>query len=427
MTLQPAEFKTLKDYMTDVGQAARLAARTLATASPDVKRSALLAIASALETNQDVILSENVKDVEAGITRDLSPAMVDRLRLDPDRLAGIAQSVRAIADQTDPVGAVLESWDRPNGLRLQKVATPIGVIGMIYESRPNVTVDAAALCLRSGNAVILRGGSEAVHSNHALHTAILEGLRAADLPETAVQLLGTQDRDAVGLLLGGLNATVDLIIPRGGKGLVGRVQSDARVPVLAHLDGLNHTYIHKSADTDMAVDVVANAKMRRTGICGSTETVLIDQVVATAILPALADRLLSLGCELRGDEKSQGMDSRLNPATDDDFATEHLSAILNVAIVDGIDAALVHIDRYGSGHTDAIIAEDATTVARFNAEVDSAIVMHNASTQFADGGEFGFGAEIGIATGRLHARGPVGAKHLTTFKYLVSGDGTTRP
>ncbi len=427
MTLQPAEFKTLKDYMTDVGQAARLAARTLATASPDVKRSALLAIASALETNQDVILSENVKDVEAGITRDLSPAMVDRLRLDPDRLAGIAQSVRAIADQTDPVGAVLESWDRPNGLRLQKVATPIGVIGMIYESRPNVTVDAAALCLRSGNAVILRGGSEAVHSNHALHTAILEGLRAADLPETAVQLLGTQDRDAVGLLLGGLNATVDLIIPRGGKGLVGRVQSDARVPVLAHLDGLNHTYIHKSADTDMAVDVVANAKMRRTGICGSTETVLIDQVVATAILPALADRLLSLGCELRGDEKSQGMDSRLNPATDDDFATEHLSAILNVAIVDGIDAALAHIDRYGSGHTDAIIAEDATTVARFNAEVDSAIVMHNASTQFADGGEFGFGAEIGIATGRLHARGPVGAKHLTTFKYLVSGDGTTRP
>jgi glutamate-5-semialdehyde dehydrogenase len=427
MTLQPAEFKTLKDYMTDVGQAARLAARTLATASPDVKRSALLAIASALETNQDVILSENVKDVEAGITRDLSPAMVDRLRLDPDRLAGIAQSVRAIADQTDPVGAVLESWDRPNGLRLQKVAIPIGVIGMIYESRPNVTVDAAALCLRSGNAVILRGGSEAVHSNHALHTAILEGLRAADLPETAVQLLGTQDRDAVGLLLGGLNATVDLIIPRGGKGLVGRVQSDARVPVLAHLDGLNHTYIHKSADTDMAVDVVANAKMRRTGICGSTETVLIDQVVATAILPALADRLLSLGCELRGDEKSQGMDSRLNPATDDDFATEHLSAILNVAIVDGIDAALAHIDRYGSGHTDAIIAEDATTVARFNAEVDSAIVMHNASTQFADGGEFGFGAEIGIATGRLHARGPVGAKHLTTFKYLVSGDGTTRP
>ena len=427
MTLHPAKFETLDDYMQTVGTGAREAARRLAITSPATKRTALLAIADALLAQQNAILSANTLDVDAAEQAGLSGAMVDRLRLDQDRLAGIVTSVRDIADQAEPVGTVLDQWDRPNGLTLQKVTIPIGVIGMIYESRPNVTVDAAALCLKSGNAVILRGGSEAVQSNRALHAAICEGLRAANLPETAVQWLGTQDRQAVGLLLGGLNDCVDLIIPRGGKGLVTRVQSDARVPVLAHLDGLNHTYVHESADHDMAVKVIANAKMRRTGVCGSTETVLIDSGIAEDLISNLADRMTELGCELRGDEKARALDARILAATETDFATEHLAAILNIAIVDNIDAALAHIDHYGSGHTDAIIAEDAAAVARFNAEVDSAIVMHNASTQFADGGEFGFGAEIGIATGRLHARGPVGARHLTTFKYLVSGDGTTRP
>ena len=427
MNAQPASFATLESYMSDVGQNARVAARRLATASPAEKRTALLATADALADSRDSILTANADDVDNGRQKGLSEAMLDRLRLDEDRLEGIAGSVRAVADQPEPVGQVLESWDQPNGLRFQKVAVPMGVIGMIYESRPNVTVDAAALCLKSGNAVILRGGSEAVKSNHALHAAILGGLRAAGFPETAVQLIGTQDRDAVGLMLGGLDGAVDLIIPRGGKGLVGRVQQDARVPVLAHLDGLNHTYVHASADADMAVAVVANAKMRRTGICGSTETVLVDRAIAASIVPPLIGTLIGLGCEVRGDAESTTLDSRIVPATPSDFATEHLAPVLNLAIVENIDAALAHISRHGSGHTDAIIASDPNAVQRFFADVDSAIVLHNASTQFADGGEFGFGAEIGIATGRVHVRGPVGAKHLTTFKYLVSGDGTLRP
>ena len=424
--LSPASYGTLDDYMADVGRAARHAAKRMALAAPANVRTALLGIADGITARADAILAANARDREAARENGISAAMLDRLTLDAGRLAAIAESVRSIADQPDAHGAVMESWERDNGLRFDKVSVPLGVIGMIYESRPNVTVDAAALCVKSGNAVILRGGSEAAHSNRALMDAVHDGLRAGDLPEAAAQLLGTQDRDAVGLMLGGLDGNVDLIIPRGGKGLVARVQRDARVPVLAHLDGLNHTYIHESADADMAVDVVLNAKMRRTGICGSTETVLVDRRIADRLVPRLVATLGEAGCEVRGDGLTRELAPQAVAATDVDFATEHLAPILNMAVVDGIDNALGHIDRFGSGHTDAIIAEDEAVVRRFLAEVDSAIVLHNASTQFADGGEFGFGAEIGIATGRMHARGPVGAQHLTTHKYHVRGQGTVR-
>ena len=424
--LSPASYGTLDDYMADVGRAARHAAKRMALAAPVSVRTALLGMADGITARADAILAANARDREAARENGISAAMLDRLTLDAGRLAAIAESVRSIADQPDAHGAVMESWERDNGLRFDKVSVPLGVIGMIYESRPNVTVDAAALCVKSGNAVILRGGSEAAHSNRALMDAVHDGLRAGDLPEAAAQLLGTQDRDAVGLMLGGLDGNVDLIIPRGGKGLVARVQRDARVPVLAHLDGLNHTYIHESADEDMAVDVVLNAKMRRTGICGSTETVLVDRRIADRLVPRLVTTLGEAGCEVRGDGLTRELAPQAVAATDVDFATEHLAPILNMAVVDGIDNALGHIDRFGSGHTDAIIAEDEAVVRRFLAEVDSAIVLHNASTQFADGGEFGFGAEIGIATGRMHARGPVGAQHLTTHKYHVRGQGTVR-
>ena len=427
MSLHLASFSTLEDYMSEVGQNARAAARVLATTSPEDKRTALLAIASAIRASSAAIEASNAKDIAGATERGLSAAMIDRLLLTPDRIEGVARSVEAIADQSDPVGGVIDEWIQPNGLRFRKIAVPIGVIGMIYESRPNVTVDAAALCIRSGNAVILRGGSEAVQSNAAFMAAIRDGLSAGGLPDATVQLLGTQDRDAVGLMLRGLHGAVDMIIPRGGKGLVARVQQDARVPVLAHLDGLNHSYVHESADLRMAVDVVTNAKMRRTGVCGATETVLVDNTIAASFIPQLVESLDALGCELRGDAAICALDGRINAATDTDFATEHSAPILNIAIVSDIDAALAHIARYGSGHTDAIMATDDAAAARFLAEVDSAIVLQNASTQFADGGEFGFGAEIGIATGRLHARGPVGAQHLTTFKYNVIGDGTVRP
>ena len=427
MTLSPAQFGDLEDYMGELGTRAREASRRMALASPAAKRTALLAIADGLEARADNILAANARDVAGAEDRNLTDAMVDRLRLDEDRIAGMATGVRAIADAAEPVGQVQDEWTRPNGLTFQKVATPLGVIGMIYESRPNVTVDAAALCVKSGNAVILRGGSEAVHSNRVLHDVIADGLRHGDLPEAAVQLVGTQDRDAVGLLLGGLAGAVDLIIPRGGKGLVERVQRDARVPVLAHLDGLNTTYVHESADLGMALRVIENAKMRRTGVCGATETVLVDRSVADAVIPDLVARLSALGCEVRGDAAALKIAGGVVRATADDFHTEHLAPVLNLAVVDGLDDALAHIAAHGSGHTDAIIATDMDAVRRFQAEVDSAIVLHNASTQFADGGEFGFGAEIGIATGRLHARGPVGAQHLTSHKYLVSGHGTVRP
>ena len=419
-------FDTLDDYLASVGTRARAAADTLRTSPADLRAEAIREASRALREAAPAILSANARDVAKARENGTSGAMLDRLRLDTPRLVAIADSLATIADQDDPVGQVTEKWSRPNDLRFEKVTVPIGVIAMIYESRPNVTADAAALCLKSGNAVILRGGSEAVHSNRAIAEAMHAGLRAAGLPEAAVQLLATQDRAAVGHLLAGLDGNIDLIIPRGGKGLVARVQAEARVPVLAHLDGLNTTYVHESADPAMALDVIANAKMRRTGICGATETVLVDAAIARDIIPPLVERLTGLGCEIRGDARASALAS-MTAATKADFDTEHLAPILNLAVVRDLDAALAHIARHGSGHTDAILSEDHVATERFLAEVDSAIVMHNASTQFADGGEFGFGAEIGIATGRLHARGPVGAQHLITTKYRVRGDGTLRP
>ncbi len=416
----------LEKYMKDLGNNARTAANALRLASRKTRTNAILAMAAQVRKAAPDILAANSKDMAAGADKGLTPAMLDRLKLSDERIEGIAQGLEAVAALPDPIGAEDERWTRPNGLTIAKVRTPLGVIGMIYESRPNVTADAASLCIKSANACILRGGSEALHSNVALHTAIIKGLESAGLPQTCVQYVGTTDRDAVGHMLGGLDGNIDLIIPRGGKGLVGRVQKDARVPVLAHLEGRNHTYIHGDADPDMARDVLVNAKMRRTGICGSTETLLLDKAAAD-ILPMLAQALTDTGCELRGDAQACAIVDTINLASETDFMTEHLDAILNIKIVDGLDAALSHIDQYGSNHTDAILTENADAAREFLAKVDSAIVMHNASTQFADGGEFGFGAEIGIATGRLHARGPVGAQHLTSYKYQVLGTGQTRP
>ena len=385
-------------------------------------------IAKAISDHSEQILSANAADIEGGKEKGLSAAMLDRLKLDASRLTAISDSLRAISALPDPIGAVDEAWQQPNGLKFERVRIPIGVIGMIYESRPNVTVDAAGLCLKSGNACILRGGSESLKSNQALHAAILDGLSASPLTGLPVQLINTTDRDAVGLLLGGLSGNVDMIIPRGGKGLVARVQSDARVPVLSHLDGLCHTYVHKDADFEKARSIVLNAKMRRTGICGSTETLLVDNAISAEFLPPMLDDLVEAGCEIRAGKGALKLSPEgTKAATDLDFATEHLAPIINVQVVADIAAALDHIGQFGSGHTDAIVTENAYAVQQFMASVDSAIVMHNTSTQFADGGEFGFGAEIGIATGRLHARGPVGARHLTTYKYAVRGNGQTRP
>lgn len=417
----------LHTTMLQMGAHARKAAAVLARANASTRQGTLKELAAAIRRESSTIIQANASDVVAAKANGLSPAMIDRLFLDQARIDAIADSVMSIAAQPDPLGEVLEEWERPNGLRFRKVSVPIGVIGMIYESRPNVTVDAAALCIKSGNAVILRGGSEAVQSNLALYGVISETLAQSPLDVAAVQLVGTQDRAAVGSMLSGLDGTVDLIIPRGGKGLVARVQSDARVPVLAHLDGLNHTYIHGTADADMAERVAINAKMRRTGVCGATETLLVDAGIAKSVLPRIAAKLASLGCEMRGDHRSQQIISDMKAATEVDFETEHLAPILNIAVVDDLEQALDHIDKHGSGHTEAIISEDPDAAERFLAEVDSAVVLHNASTQFADGGEFGFGAEIGIATGRLHARGPVGARQLTSYKYCVIGNGTVRP
>jgi len=406
--------------MMEMGRAARSAGQVLRLSSGTVRDGAIRAMAKAIRAGQDAILAKNAKDMHRGRGKGLSGAMLDRLALDPDRIAGIANSLDSIAELPDPLGRTLEEWTQPSGLRFTKTTVPIGVIGMIYESRPNVTADAGALCVKAGNAVILRSGSEAIRSSRAMYREMAKGLVEAGLPASAIQLVEDTDRAHVGAMLGGLDKTLDLIIPRGGKGLVERVQREARVPVLAHLDGLNHTYVHESADADMAREVVRNAKLRRTGVCGATETVLCDNA---DMARALATLLLAEGCEVRADGfAGPGMTA----ATQADFATEYLAPIVNIAVVDGLDAAIAHIARYGSGHTEAIIAEDAEVAARFLAAVDAAIVMHNASTQFADGGEFGFGAEIGISTGRLHARGPVGAQHLVTHKYLVRGDGTIR-
>ena len=403
---------------------ARSAARCLAGANDATKAAALLAAAAALRASAADILAANAQDLAAAVTAGISPAMLDRLKLDEGRIAAMASAVEQVATLEDPVGQIIDSRSRPNGLVMERVRVPVGVLGIIYESRPNVTADAAALGLRSGNAVILRGGSEAVHSNRAIHAAMVQGVTHAGLPADAVQLVPTQDRAVVGAMLRAQGA-IDMIIPRGGKSLVARVQDEARVPVLAHLDGICHSYVHKDADPEMAQALVVNAKMRRTGICGATETLLIDQDYPAPA--ALISALLDAGCEVRADDILMELDARTVSADADDWDTEYLDSVISACVVSGLDDAMAHIARHGSHHTDAIITQDAAAAARFLAEVDSAIVMHNASTQFADGGEFGLGAEIGIATGRLHARGPVALEGLTTYKWIVRGQGQTRP
>ena len=402
----------------------RTAQRALARMDDAARAAALQAAAASLRADQAAILAANERDLAAGEAAGLSAAMLDRLRLDPSRLSGIADAIDQVARLTNPLGQVIDHSEGANGLRFSRVRIPIGLIGIIYESRPNVTADAAALCVRAGNAVVLRGGSEAVHSNRAIHAAMVRGLVQGGVPAAAVQLVPDQDRAVVGAMLAAAGQ-IDMIVPRGGKGLVARVQADARVPVLAHLDGICHTYIHHAADADMAQALAVNAKLRRTGICGSMETLLLDARFEGA--QRVCGALLDAGCELRGDARASALDPRIVPASDEDWGTEYLDAILSVAVVDGIDQAMGHIARHGSGHTEAIVTQDDAAAEQFLAEVDSAIVMVNASTQFADGGEFGLGAEIGIATGRLHARGPVALEGLTTYKWQVRGTGQIRP
>lgn len=418
---------SLQATMVAMGEAARAGARALRLASAQQRTVALQAMAGAIREDAAAILAANARDIEQAKANGLSGPMLDRLLLDDARLEAMAQGVETVAAIPDPLGVATSRWTRPNGLDISRVRTPIGVIAMIYESRPNVTADAAALCVRSGNAVILRGGSECLASSLAIHAAIVRGLEAAGLPASAVQAVKTADRAAVGLLLTGLDKTIDLIIPRGGKSLVARVQAEARAPVLGHLEGLNHVFIHAGADLKKAAEIALNAKMRRVSVCGSAETLLIDKAAAGKLLPPIADLLIKAGCELRGDAAARAIEPDMKAAVEADWTTEYLAPILSVAIVDGVAGAADHIARYGSGHTDAIVTEDAAAAEAFAAEVDSAIVLINASTQFADGGEFGFGAEIGIATDKLHARGPVGAEQLTTFKYVVRGTGQTRP
>ncbi|GLK73052.1 glutamate-5-semialdehyde dehydrogenase [Ancylobacter dichloromethanicus] len=413
--------------MAQIGARARAAARTLALAPAAVKEAGLMAAARAIRTHAPAILAANAQDVAAAQAAGISPSMLDRLTLSAARLEGTARAVEEIAALPDPVGKVTESWERPNGLRLERVRTPLGVIGVIYESRPNVTADAGGLCLKAGNAVILRGGSDSFNSSRAIHAAMVEGLASAGLPEDAIQLVPTRDRAAVGAMLAGLDGHLDVIVPRGGKSLVARVQAEARVPVFAHLEGLVHVYVDKGADLDKALAIVKNAKLRRTSVCGAAETLLVDRADAARLLAPLVTMLLDGGCAVRGDAATQAVDKRVTPATDEDWRTEYLDAVIAVKLVDGVGAAIDHIEAHGSHHTDAILTEDAAVAERFLNEVDSAIVVHNASTQFADGGEFGFGGEIGIATGRMHARGPVGAEQLTSFKYRVRGTGQIRP
>ena len=411
----------------EIGRRARAAARALALAPADQKNRALGAMAAAVRAQTSLILAANAEDVAEARAAGVTGAFLDRLALDPARVEAIAAGIDAVRGLKDPVGTVMESWTRPNGMRIERVRVPLGVIGIIYESRPNVTADAGVLSLKSGNAAILRGGSDSMRSSQAILTALAEGLCAANLPEAAIQLLPTRDRAAVGLMLSGLDGNVDVIVPRGGKSLVARVQAEARVPVFAHLEGVCHVYVDKAASLDMAKTIVLNAKMRRTGVCGAAETLLVDRAGASSQLRPLIEMLIAAGCEIRGDKATLAVDKRVKPAVEEDWSTEYLDAIIAVKVVDNVEAAIDHIERHGSHHTDAIITEDQATAEKFLREVDSAIVLHNASTQFADGGEFGFGAEIGIATGRLHARGPVGVDQLTTFKYRIHGNGQTRP
>jgi glutamate-5-semialdehyde dehydrogenase len=417
----------LAESMRELGRRAKAAARVLALAPTQQKDEALAAMAQECRARKGDILAANARDVAEAKTAGLGAAFLDRLALDEKRIAAIASGIDVVRELPDPVGGVIERWTRPNGMAIERVRVPLGVIGIIYESRPNVTADAAALSLKSGNAAILRGGSECHHTNRAVHVALLAALRKANLPEAAIQLVPTRERAAVGMMLAGLDGAIDVIVPRGGKELVARVQKEARVPVFAHLEGICHVYVDKAAKLDMAKAIVLNAKMRRTGICGTAETLLIDSGATASHLAPLVTMLLEAGCEVRGDEATRVVDARVKPATEEDWSTEYLDAIISAKVVDGLDDAIAHIERYGSHHTDSIVTEDPVAAEKFLAEVDSAIVLHNASTQFADGGEFGFGAEIGIATGRFHARGPVGAEQLTTFKYRVRGAGQIRP
>jgi glutamate-5-semialdehyde dehydrogenase len=417
----------LEVTMRNLGRDARAAARVLALAPAAQKNRALAAMAKAIRGSRSAILAANEQDVAEAKSAGASAAFVDRLTLRPASIEAMADGLEAIRKLKDPVGAVMASWRRPNGMHIERVRVPLGVIGVIYESRPNVTADAGALCLKAGNAVILRGGSDGFRSSRAIHAALVEGLVEAGLPAASITLVPTRDREAVGMMLAGLDGAIDVIVPRGGKSLVGRVQTEARVPVFAHLEGVCHVYVDRKADLKMAKAIVLNAKMRRTGVCGAAETLLIDQAGATKLLKPLITMLIDAGCEIRGDPAVQATDDRVKPVHEADWGTEYLDAIITAGLVDGVDAAIAHIERYGSHHTDAIVTEDKKAAEKFLREVDSAIVLHNASTQFADGGEFGFGAEIGIATGRLHARGPVGVEQLTTFKYRIRGSGQTRP
>lgn len=417
----------VESVMLEIGRKAKAASRPLAVASAERKHAALTAMADAIVARKDEILDANAIDLENARQTGVASAFIDRLTLNEGRILDMADGIRAIAEFKDPVGDVIAEWDRPNGLHIERVRTPLGVIGVIYESRPNVTADAGALCLKAGNAVILRGGSDSFHSSRAIHACLVDGLKAAGLPEHAIQMVPIADRAAVGAMLAGLGGTIDVIVPRGGKSLVARVQSEARVPVFAHLEGLCHIYVDASADLAMAEKIVVNAKMRRTGICGAAETLLIDRNAAERLAKPLLKALLAAGCEVRVSDELAGTVDGLKAATDEDWATEYLDAIISVKLVDGISGAIEHISTWSSAHTEAVIAEDPAVVERFFAEIDSAILLHNASTQFADGGEFGMGGEIGIATGKMHARGPVGVEQLTSFKYRVRGAGQVRP
>jgi glutamate-5-semialdehyde dehydrogenase len=424
-TTEPAA-ETAGDMLA-LGRRARAAAQRLANATTEEKNAALAAMATALRRSEAAILAANAVDLSTARASGATEAFVDRLTLTSARIEAMARGIEEIAALPDPVGAVIAAWDRPNGLHIERVRTPLGVVGIVYESRPNVTADAGALCLKAGNAAILRGGSDSFHSSAAIHKCLVEGLTAAGLPEAAIQTVPTRDRDAVGHMLAGLDGTLDVIVPRGGKSLVERVQKEARVPVFAHLEGVCHVYVDRAADLEMAKSIVVNAKMRRVGVCGAAETLLVDKAAAATHVRPLVEALQEAGCAVRGDKATRELASGVAPTTEADWPTEYLDAIIAVKVVEGVDEAIAHIERYGSHHTDAIVTDDRDTAERFLAEVDSAIVLHNASTQFADGGEFGMGAEIGIATGKMHARGPVGVEQLTSFKYRVRGTGQVRP
>ena len=425
--LDKAKDENVAAMMAKIGGNARKAAGVLAVADPSAKTNALLGSADAINNSRAEILQANALDMKNGEESGLSKPMLDRLKLDDVRIDSIIESLRSIAKIDDPVGSIIAEWDRPNGLHIERVRTPIGVIGVIFESRPNVTADAGALCLKSGNAVILRGGSDSYHSSRAIHQCLVAGLKSTSLDENSIQIVPTTDRAAVGEMLQGLGGNIDVIVPRGGAGLVGRVQREARVPVFAHLEGLCHIYVDETSSIEMAVNIVTNSKMRRTGICGSAETLLVDRKAANTHLLPILTALQGAGCEIRGDEDIRQLADKVIAATDKDWATEYLDAIISVKLVDGVEGAIKHIQKWSSHHTEAVVSENAQAVEKFMNEVDSAILLHNASTQYADGGEFGMGAEIGIATGKMHARGPVGVEQLCSFKYRVRGSGQVRP